>query len=112
MFCQNLTHSLHELEESLIDEDVVMAPFFQGEFEGLCQFSGFESATEASNSVKILRSFSALLARRPTKDLAIEGEPARSRDLSRLYQYIGMGREAGSQLALNGRFHVSVLQKL
>ncbi|KAF2198877.1 P-loop containing nucleoside triphosphate hydrolase protein [Delitschia confertaspora ATCC 74209] len=105
-----LESSVKELEEGIAEEDVNTAPYFQDEFESLCQFVDLEDCTNNSRPVKILRALSAVLARRPTRELAVEGDSTTSGVFSRLQHYLGI--ESGGQVALSGQFHSSLLHKL
>jgi midasin len=65
-----------------------------------------------SAALRLVRAKASLLARRPTK-LPNVGEVQHPSDkLSRLYLYIGLEKQVGQDIVLQGRFHTAMLSKL
>ncbi|ORX92053.1 hypothetical protein BCR34DRAFT_608897 [Clohesyomyces aquaticus] len=112
----NLGNAVHELEERVVEEDVVVTPYFQTAFEGLCQFLDIihgkpETPTDSSGSVKVVRMKSSLLAQRPTKAI-VSGDQHPSQYFLRLYHFLGLDHHSVGTIALDGRFHVLLLDKI
>lgn len=104
---------MRQLEESIVEEDAAMTPYFEDEFEGLCQLLDVDrNCGRVSTAVRLLEAKSALLARRATKMITDEASEAPAQRLVRLYQFLGLDRETGREMALTNRFHTSVLGKL
>jgi midasin len=108
----NLQTSVQDLEQGLVEEDDALSPFFQNQFEGLCQFIDLQDSDDPTLSIKNLRAFSSVFARRPTRDLAVHDGSTGSQVFARLYRYLGIGQGLTAQPALSGRFHSLLLQKL
>lgn len=113
--------AVQDLEQSIGEDDVIITPYFEEEFEGLCQF--IDVAFEADptdryaappTNVVASRAKSALLARRPTKlntiTAGISQEP--TEHFAKAFRHLGLTRQAGKAVALQGQFHTSILQKL
>jgi midasin len=120
-----LTAAVNDLEQSTTEYDTVVTPYFEAEFEGLCQFLDVADSNAAAGprrelydnpppAVVALRAKSALLARRPTKLTAIPVGPSytKSNDFAKLYRHLGLTHQPADSMVLEGRFHVSMLQKL
>ncbi|KAF2634774.1 midasin [Massarina eburnea CBS 473.64] len=108
----NLGVAVSELEQSIGEDDVAITPYFEEEFEGLCQFLDVaESLVSTSNVVSLVRAKSSLLARRSTKCPAIEdGKDAGH--FVRLYRYLGHDKPSKQEIVLKGCFHTAMLSKL
>lgn len=118
-----LTAAVTELEHGISEYDVISTPYFESEFEGLCQFLDVafndHPATQPlyrnpSPSVVATRAKVSLLARRPTKlaNIAVGRTHPISSQLAKLYRYLGLTRQDAHAMALQGQFHVSMLSKL
>ncbi|KAH7408502.1 hypothetical protein DE146DRAFT_675536 [Phaeosphaeria sp. MPI-PUGE-AT-0046c] len=118
-----LTAAVTELEQDISEYDIVSTPYFESEFEGLCQFLDVafnehptvQSLYRApSPSVIAARAKASLLARRPTKlaNLAVGRMHSVSDRLAKLYRYLGLTRQPAQAMALQDQFHVSMLSKL
>jgi midasin len=115
--------AVDELEQSTTEYDVISTPYFETEFEGLCQFldvaNSYHQVTRLlyqhpSSTIVSVRAKSALLARRPTKlATVVIGMSHRPTDhFAKLYRYLGLAHQPADAMALQGRFHVSMLSKL
>ena len=111
---------VQELEQSIGEDDVVVTPYFEDEFEGLCQFIdiAFDEASERYLSliptVVTTRAKSALLARRATKlTTVVAGKSILPTDhFAKLFRHLGLTRPAAYAMVLQGQFHTAVLGKL
>jgi midasin len=118
-----LGSAVAELEQSITEHDVVTTPYFELEFEGLCQFIDVAfsdlPATQQlyqnpSPAVIGTRARSALLARRPTKLTAIVAGRTHlpTGHFAKLYRHLGLTHQPAHAMVLQGQFHVSMLSKL
>jgi midasin len=118
-----LSAVVDELEQSTTEYDAISTPYFETEFEGLCQFLDVAFNDDQVTrqlyqtplpAVISTRAKSALLARRPTKLATITvGKPYKPTEhFAKLYRHLGLTRQPADALALQGRFHVSMLAKL
>ncbi|KAF2686266.1 midasin [Lentithecium fluviatile CBS 122367] len=110
----NLEVAVRELEESIGEDDVAVTPYFEEEFEGLCQFLDVATnhASTTSTTLSLVRAKSSLLARRPTKLPSVSERQHCSSNTSRLYRYLGLEKQAGQDVVLQQRFHAAMLSKL
>jgi midasin len=115
--------AINDLEQSTTEYDTVVTPYFEAEFEGLCQFLDVAFSDvqvtrplyeNPSPAVVATRVKSALLARRPTKlvSVAVGKSPNNSNHFAKLYRQLGLTHQPADSMALEGRFHISMLQKL
>jgi midasin len=116
-----LNAAIQELEQSTGEDNMVITPYFEEEFEGLCQFldvafneQAMQRYTSPTPAVLAARAKSALFARRPTKlPIVTVGQ---SRDapehFAKAYRHLGLTRPASNAMVLRGRFHTAVLSKL
>jgi midasin len=116
-----LSAAIHDLEQNISENNMVITPYFEDEFEGLCQFLDIardDVVTEKSASptaiVVATRAKSALFARRATKlvDLAFGRSHYGSEHFTKLYRHLGLTRKSANAMVLQGRFHTAVLSKL
>jgi midasin len=118
-----LDAAVNDLEQSTNEYDTIVTPYFEAEFEGLCQFLDVafndhevtrQLYLNPSPAVVATRVKSALLARRPTKLTAVPvGRPYdTSSHFAKLYRHVGLTHQPADAMALEGRFHVSMLEKL
>ncbi|KAF2794635.1 midasin [Melanomma pulvis-pyrius CBS 109.77] len=117
----NLANAVQELEERIGEEDTSISPYFEDEFEGLCQFLDLTQShsmhapkyhTEIPNALRIVRAKSSLLARRSTKSAATEITYKPSQFFASLYLFLGTERETGREMVLKERFHIALLGKM
>ncbi|KAF2001573.1 midasin [Amniculicola lignicola CBS 123094] len=117
----SLQSAVQELEDSIAEEDVAINPYFEDEFEGLCQFidvlEGLPNGTTLATSdltdmVNVLRAKAALFARRPTRSFATDTTHSPAQVYASLSRFVGISSASGHEMVLRGRFHVSVLDKL
>ncbi|KAI4935110.1 uncharacterized protein J4E92_002397 [Alternaria infectoria] len=116
-----LSAAIYDLEQTIGEDNMLITPYFEDEFEGLCQFlditrhdidtsrqSGLTSAVVAT------RARSALFARRATKlmNLAFERSEHGSKQFTRLYRHLGLTRKSANAMVLQGRFHTAIFAKL
>ena len=117
-----LDTAVRELEEGIGEDDATITPYFEEEFEGLCQFLDvtvrqngvryvFDNASPALVSA---RSKAALFARRPTKLFTVAVGKAHSpADIfAKVYRHIGLVKKPADSMALQSRFHIAMLAKL
>ncbi|KAJ4369376.1 AAA ATPase midasin [Didymella sp. IMI 355093] len=117
-----LDNAVRELEEGIGEDDATITPYFEEEFEGLCQLldvavrqDGIRYVPDnASPALLSARSKAALFARRPTKLATISMGKAHSPTdiFAKVYRHIGLVKESADSLALQGRFHMAMLGKL
>ncbi|KAH6625785.1 hypothetical protein C7974DRAFT_396719 [Boeremia exigua] len=117
-----LDSAVRELEESVGQDDATIAPYFEEEFEGLCQFldvavrqDGVQYLPDnASSTLLTTRSKAALFARRPTKLTYLTvGRAQSATDIfAKVYRHIGLVKEPADSMALQSRFHIAVFAKL
>lgn len=122
---QALENAVAELEASIGEDDTAVTPYFEDIFEGLSQHldiarnnvPGNEGRYNApSPALSAVRAKSSLLARRPTKLAtfayqSLEQESAR-RSVDRLTRHIGLHKQSGPQVAIEGSLHTVILEKL
>jgi midasin len=105
---------VRQLEESIDEDDVAVTPYFEDNFEGLCQFldvaHGQVSLTPTAPP--LVRARASLLARRPTKLMGAGDTEHPSADFVRLYRYLGLEKQLGQDIVLQERFHNVLLAKL
>jgi midasin len=92
-------------------------PYFEDEFEGLCQFvDALESSRadqeDVSETLQLVRAKSSTLARRPTKSLAAVISYTPSNVLQSLYRLAALGGPVGREMVLQGRLHIATLNKM
>ncbi|KAJ4319168.1 AAA ATPase midasin [Neodidymelliopsis sp. IMI 364377] len=117
-----LDNAVRELEEGIGEDDTTVAPYFEQEFEGLCQFldvvvNQADARSEFDNPSFILvsaRAKAALFARRPTKLAAIKVDKTDipTNVFAKVYRHIGLVKEPADSMALQARFHTAMLAKL
>ncbi|CAO2651483.1 Nn.00g040530.m01.CDS01 [Neocucurbitaria sp. VM-36] len=119
----SLNIAVQELEESIGEHEAVYAPYFEAEFEGLCQFLDIafndhpitsQLYMTPSPSVVATRAKTSLFARRPTKlkTVAIGRSSCPTDHFAKLYRYLGLTNRSGSAIALQSQVHISLLAKL
>ncbi|KAF2751085.1 midasin [Sporormia fimetaria CBS 119925] len=113
----NLEGAVRELEGRIDEEDLVAVPYFEAEFEALCQFqdllnSSPGDASNATGDLAMVRAKSSLFARRPTKSLTSAAELTPSVAFEHLYGLAGLHSSLGRDIVLQGRFHVSMLDRI
>ncbi|RMZ67921.1 midasin (AAA ATPase) [Pyrenophora seminiperda CCB06] len=113
--------AIQELEQGISEDNMVIAPYFEEEFEGLCQFldvafndESIERYTSPTPAVVATRAKSSLFARRPTKlARVVAGKSSHaSQHFAKSYRYLGLTHQSANPVVLQGRFHTSVLGKL
>lgn len=117
-----LDNAVRELEEGVGEDDATITPYFEEEFEGLCQFLDIairqdgvqyvpDTPTPALSSA---RAKAALFARRPTKVATANVGKADNTSivLAKVYRHIGMIKDPADSMALQARFHIAMLAKL
>jgi midasin len=115
--------AVSELEQSIGEHDVVNTPYFEEEFEGLCQFldvafsdhpATLQLYRSPSAAVVDARAKASLLARRPTKlSIVATGRSYEAPgQFAKLYRHLGLTRQPADAMALRGNFHVAMLAKL
>ncbi|KAJ4986133.1 denitrification regulatory protein nirq [Stagonosporopsis vannaccii] len=117
-----LDNAVREIEESIGDDDATITPYFEEEFEGLCQLldvavrqDGVQYVPDnASPALFSARAKAALFARRPTKLATIAVGKAQSpTDLfAKVHRHVGLIKEPADSVALQSRFHIAMLAKL
>ncbi|KAF2187283.1 midasin [Zopfia rhizophila CBS 207.26] len=108
-----LESAVQELEDTITEEAISVALFFEDEFEGLCQYLDIlEVNTNSPDVIRILRSKSTLLARRPTRRITAGGGHAPSQFFSQLYRFVGLDKNPERVIALEGRLHIAILNKM
>ncbi|XPT03346.1 AAA ATPase midasin [Ascochyta lentis] len=113
-----LENAVRELEEGIGEDDATITPYFEEEFEGLCQFLdvaiGANAYVHPSSALLSARAKAALFARRPTKITTIDvGKADRFTDnFAKVYRHIGLVKERADPMALQSRFHIAMLSKL
>ncbi|KAL6704852.1 AAA ATPase midasin [Coniothyrium glycines] len=111
---------VQELEQGISEDDTVIVPYFEEEFEGLCQFLDVvtpdqhqENSQLLASPIKATRARSAVFARRPTKLATIsQGTLTPADNFARASRYLGLAHHSGNALAMQGLFHISVFNKL
>lgn len=115
-----LESAVSDLEQRVNEDDITATPYFEEEFEGLCQYMDILQAAATVNlavqdAVAMVHAKSSLLARRPTKSLDAlnaSGSSKPSYALERLYQFAGIGTQPDKDMVLQSRFHVATLGKI
>ncbi|CAN9315252.1 unnamed protein product [Alternaria alternata] len=116
-----LSIAIHDLEQNIGEDNMLITPYFEDEFEGLCQFldiarddTDTERDVSLTAAVVNTRAKSALFARRATKlvDLAFGRSYHGSVHFTKLYRHLGLTRKSANAMVLQGRFHTAVLGKL
>ncbi|KAJ8113010.1 hypothetical protein OPT61_g4755 [Boeremia exigua] len=117
-----LDSAVRELEEGIGEDDATITPYFEQEFEGLCQYldiavrhDGAQYVSDnASSALLSARSKAALFARRPTKLASLSvGRAHNPTDIfAKVYRHIGLVKESVDSVALQSRFHVAMFAKL
>lgn len=111
-----------ELEAGIGEDDAIITPYFEEEFEGLCQFldvairqDGVQYLPDnASSALLSARAKAALFARRPTRLAGlVVGKASNATDaFAKVFRYIGLVKEPSNPMVLQSRFHTAVLSKL
>ncbi|KAH7558816.1 hypothetical protein BM1_04953 [Bipolaris maydis] len=116
-----LNAAIQELEQGIGEDSMLITPYFEEEFEGLCQFLDVACQDESAMQdvlptavVIATRAKSSLFARRPTKfSHEISGNSqAASEQFAKSYRYLGLTRQTANALVIHDRFHTSVIGKL
>lgn len=115
-----LNSAVEELEGHVADDDISKTPYFEEEFEGLCQFldivieEPYANSMVPTTSVALgTRARSSLFARRPTKLQVLSSDnQSPSNMFARASRHFGQSRASSNSMVLQGRFHISVLDKL
>lgn len=119
----SLDSAILELEQSIGEDDNVITPYFEAEFEGLCQFLDVawndhprtkQIYITPSPTIVATRAKSTLLARRPTKVGPLTTgkvyEPTET--FAKLHHHLGLTHPSGHAVALQRDFHPLLLAKL
>jgi midasin len=112
-----------ELEHSIDDFNTTSTPYFEMEFEALCQFldvafdhqpDSVQLYQDPPPIVVATRARSSLLARRPTKltSVTIGRSDQASDHFAKLFRHLGLTHQLAHPTALQGHFHVSVLARI
>ncbi|USP77584.1 Midasin [Curvularia clavata] len=116
-----LSTAIQELEQGIEEDSVIVTPYFEEEFEGLCQFLDVTYRNESSRenvlptaNIVAARAKSSLFARRPTKLSSFTvGNPGNaSEQFAKLYRHLGLARQSANAMVLQSRFHTAMLAKL
>lgn len=117
-----LDNAVSELEEGIGEDNATITPYFEEEFEGLCQLldiaikhDGVQYlADNASPALLSIRAKTALFARRPTKlATLVVGKAENPTDIfAKVSRHIGLVKEPADPMALQSRFHIAMLAKL
>ncbi|KAL1603277.1 AAA ATPase midasin [Nothophoma quercina] len=117
-----LDSAVRELEEGIGEDNATITPYFEEEFEGLCQFldiavrqDGVQYlADKPSPALASARAKAALFARRPTKLASVDVGKADkpTKIFAKVYRHIGLIKEPADSVALQSRFHTGMLAKL
>ncbi|KAG9189260.1 hypothetical protein G6011_06128 [Alternaria panax] len=116
-----LSAAIYDLEQNIGEDNMFITPYFEDEFEGLCQFldiarndTDTKRNTSPTATVIATRAKSALFARRATKlvDLAFGRSHHGSEHFIKLYRHLGLTRKSANAMVLQGQFHAAVLGKL
>lgn len=111
----SLESGIHELEQKIAEETSPVLPYFEEDFEGICQFIDILPPQEGASlhrDILLLREKSTLLSRRPTKTVMSKSGSLASGTFFQLFHYVGMGKAGGQEIAINGRFQSSILRKM
>ncbi|KAF2714594.1 midasin [Pleomassaria siparia CBS 279.74] len=117
----NLENAVLELEERIGEEAIAVTPYFEAEFEGICQFLDLNRThpmhqaryhVDIPNTLVLVRAKSSLLARRPTKLAPGETTHKPSEMFQNLSLFVGTEREVGREMVLKERFHIALLEKM
>ena len=112
---------MRELEDSIGEEDSAITPYFENEFEGLCQFLDVAKSHIPPSDphfvpppavVPLVRARSSLLAQRSTKAPYLEKSDSASDCFTKLYRHAALEKPSGPEMVLRGRFHITLLMKL
>ncbi|KAF2126090.1 midasin [Dothidotthia symphoricarpi CBS 119687] len=120
---KSLDGAIQELEQGIGEDDAVITPYFEDEFEGLCQF--LDVAFNDQPALRQLyiapppalvaaRAKSALFARRPTKisTVAVGRVDEPTDFFAKLYRHNGLEKESANPMILQGQFHSAMFAKL
>jgi midasin len=112
-----LSAAIYDLEQNIGEDNMLITPYFEDEFEGLCQFLDIardEIDTSRQPAIAATRAKSALFARRATKlvDIAFGRSHHGSEHFTRLYRHLGLTRKSANAMVLQGRFHTAMFAKL
>ncbi|PSN73965.1 midasin [Corynespora cassiicola Philippines] len=104
--------AVSELEGNIDEDATVITPYFEEEFEGLCQLLEVAPATPNKDNITVMRAKTSLFARRPTK--LSDNAPANTPTglTSALTRYVGRDQHPAREMALRGRFHIALLEKI
>ncbi|KAF2996004.1 hypothetical protein E8E13_001141 [Curvularia kusanoi] len=117
-----LENSVQELENGIGEDDLTVTPYFEEEFEALCQFLDVAVRQNGANylsdnatpALLSARAKAALFARRPTKlaNLTVGKAGSPTDIFAKVFRYTGLVKEPSDPVALQSRFHVAMLAKL
>ena len=119
----SLSLVMQDLEQGANEYSTVTTPYFEEEFEGICQFldvltsnrtiNDSQHSTFSHNAIA-LRTRSAALARRPTKlqTVAFGHIVHPSSYFARLSRYLGLKSPSQKSLVAKRQFHTGLLSKL
>jgi midasin len=116
-----LANAVQELEERIGEEDTSITPYFEAEFEGLCQFLDLTQShrshhlryhNDIPQALRVTRAKSSLFARRPTRSAVTEITYKPSQLFTSLSHFVGTEKEVGCEMVLKERFHVALLDKM
>ena len=114
--CQSVTTAITEIEIEYGTETAKHMPYYQDEFEGLCQHYDLlrpSACSKANNGSLLPDPLVYLLAGRPTK-LALSSQQGSSISaaFSSLKEYAGNGRSSTSWMAFRGITLINITQKM
>ncbi|OCL14238.1 midasin [Glonium stellatum] len=111
----SLESGVRGLEQRISLGDPQATPYFEDEFEGICQFIDVQSRCDNSDpqaGIAMLRAKSSLLAKRPTKSSMSRHSAVAAKTFFHLFNYLGLEKASGKAVALGKTFHTSMLQKM
>lgn len=111
----SLEGGVYSLGRGTSEDDLHTAPYFEDEFEGICQFIDVLSKYDDSvlqKNIILLRAKSSLLAKRPTKSVMSRAGAIATKTFFHLFNYLGLEKVNGKAIALGKTFHTSMLRKM
>jgi midasin len=117
-----LDNAVQELESGIGEDDSAVTPYFEGEFEGLCQFLDVAVRQDgarylpdnAAPTLLSARAKASLFARRPTKlaNFAVGRTQSPTGIFAKVFRHVGLVKEPSDPIVLQSRFHIAMLAKL
>ena len=106
---QDILRNVEELDSYSRLKQTSVSPYFQSQFDMLCQYGIFAGADESSEDTSVID----LLAGRPTVRLMKFGSNSAAWEtLSRLQDMTSLGQQFSELAAARGTLHASLLKKL